>query len=312
MKIIKRTIYPRLKWSVLVIIFGMVMLMDGFVFEAAGTTPPPPPCAPCRYGDGCSQNSCGNCGACLQCNTTTNECTVPKIDPNTETCCQYENGCSVCNWSQCNACEYDGSCAYFCDPNKCETCDGAGHCVVCGGDPNTCETCIDGICKVCGGNPNQKCCNGSCCDKVWTKKTNTSINESCPSAAHCSEPGYGCDGKIVKQQQSYDSCLNVGVGQAGEHCDCHQSLQVVGYKYTCQEDWDWSLMASCALEAALCALHCVGAHADPALCAECLAGLELDCCGGDTCHICDFLESCDPLYPEEIKDQVFTDFGDCG
>ena len=120
----------------------------------------------------------------------------------------------------------------------------------------------------------------------------------------------GCDGTIVTQQQSYDSCLNVGVG-SGEHCECNEEEQVVGKKYTCQEDWDWSMMASCAFEAVLCFFQCVGVYADPASCADCLGMLELDCCGGDTCHICDFLESCEPLYPEEIKDNVFTDFGDC-
>jgi hypothetical protein len=73
----------------------------------------------------------------------------------------------------------------------------------------------------------QKCCNGECCAKVWTKETHTAINESCPSVADCYEPGVGCDGTIVTQQQSYDSCLNVGVG-LGEHCECNDGMQVVG------------------------------------------------------------------------------------
>ena len=120
----------------------------------------------------------------------------------------------------------------------------------------------------------------------------------------------GCDGTKITVSDSYESCLNVGVGE-GEHCECNDEMQVVGYDYTCQEDWDWSMMASCAFEAVLCFFQCVGAYADPASCADCLAGLELDCCGGDTCHICDFLESCDPLYPEDIKKPVFINFGDC-
>ena len=196
----------------------------------------------------------------------------------------------VCNSDNCEWC-VDGECVSLCDPDNC-------------------ETCVDGECKVCGGNPNQKCCNGSCCDKVWTTETHTAINESCPSVADCYEPGVGCDGTKVTVSQSYESCLNVGVG-LGEHCECNEEEQVVGYNYTCQEDWDWSMMVSCAFEAALCAIQCVGAYADPASCSDCLGTLELDCCGGDTCHICDFLESCEPTNAKEIKDNVFTDFGGC-
>jgi len=167
---------------------------------------------------------------------------------------------------------------------------------------------VDGSCKVCDGDPNKSCCEGSCCDKVWTKETHTAIDESCPTVADCAE--LGCDGIKVTDQQSYDSCLNVGVGE-GEHCECNEEEQVVGKKYTCEEDWDWSMMATCAFEAAICFFQCVGAYADPASCSDCLGMLQLECCGGDTCHICDFLESCDPLYPEDIKKPVFINFGNC-
>jgi len=118
----------------------------------------------------------------------------------------------------------------------------------------------------------------------------------------------GCDGVEVTVRPSYDSCLNVGVG-TGEHCECNETLQVVGYDYTCEEDWDWTRLLSCAAQCVCCAFECLVAPVDPAACANCIAGLEMDCCDSNPCHICDFLESCDPSYPEEIKKYKFTDFG---
>jgi hypothetical protein len=119
-----------------------------------------------------------------------------------------------------------------------------------------------------------------------------------------------CDGIRVTDQPSYDSCLNVGVGP-GEHCECNEEEQRVGWQYSCLEDWDWSLMLECGAECVCCAITCLGSAADPASCSDCLMNLQLDCCGGETCHMCDFLESCDPTNPQEIRENVFINFGDC-
>jgi hypothetical protein len=86
-------------------------------------------------------------------------------------------------------------------------------------------------------------------------------------------------------------------------------MQVVGYRYTCVEDWDWGRMAWCLARGAWCVAECY-LFQDPAGCANCLAGTS-DCCDSIPCRLCDFLMSCDPYYPEEIKSEVFTDFGGC-
>ena len=271
----------------------------------------------------CCDPECGDCEECVdeECVDCPDNCCGGSCC--SDDCCGDSCGCDneCCNDVCCGA--GDNCCAGSCCANECcnDVCCGTGESccddLTCY-DPSTDKCCSDGLgntCPVdktcCEGDcctSTQKCCDGSCCDKVWTKETVNAINESCPSAADCYEPGVGCDGIRVTVSQSYDSCLNVGVGE-GEHCECNEEIQVVGYKYTCQEDWDWSMMSSCAFEAALCFLQCVGLFADPASCSDCLGMLELDCCGGSPCHICDFLESCDPTNAQEVREQVFTSFG---
>jgi len=109
-------------------------------------------------------------------------------------------------------------------------------------------------------------------------------------------------------RQSYEKCLNVGVGQ-GEHCQCNETLQVVGYTYACNENWDVDKLLWCALRGVWCVEVCIFTMS-PSSCANCLAGASNDCCDGP-CEVCDFVEEC---YPNdealtELQDLVFTGFG---
>jgi len=184
-----------------------------------------------------------------------------------------------------------------------------GHCVwVCSAGQNCCggsccsNICCNGVCCAAG----QNCCNGSCCDKVWTKETVAGIAETCGSCN--SSTGY-CAGMII-DRQGYEKCLNVGVGQGGEHCQCNETMQVVGHIYLCTENWDVSKLLWCAFKCVCCAIQCFGPYADPASCSECLCSTQADCCG-DECEVCDFVEECypNPDALNEIQDLVFTGFG---
>ena len=204
-------------------------------------------------------------------------------------------------WPKCPPCNYwFGECIYYCEPDWCEHCVG-GECKSrC--NPNLCEHCVDGSCQVCGGDPNQVCCDAWCCYKVWTKETTTAFDQSCPA---CSNYYWGCVGSS-RIQPSYEYCLNVGVGQ-GEHCECHESYQTVGYIYSCKANWDVAKLLWCAAQGAWCVVECAVSGFDPSTCANCLAGID---CGGGFMEICDFVESCDPYDPSEVHDRVFTGF-DC-
>jgi hypothetical protein len=229
------------------------------------------------------------------------------------TVCSNELGCcyGVCYDYAAKYCCNDGPPGghrfYLIDIDK-QCCNGSSC------DPANCETCIDGECKVCGGDPtktccngsccntNQKCCDGSCCNKDWTKETVAERADTCGSCN--SSTGY-CANMIINSQ-SYEKCKNVG-GGGGEHCQCNETMQVVGYIYLCNENWDISKMAWCLAQGAWCAAECY-LFRDPAGCANCLAGI--DCCGGP-CEVCDFVEECYPFEDalNEIQDLVFTGFG---
>lgn len=246
-----------------------------------------------------------------------------------------ENMC-VCDYDNCYDCDFyvTHDCYERCESENCEGCDGAGHCIFCEDElfmqccdgecyDNLLQGCCNGqvydlITQCCVGgtvqprcglqccSSDEKCCDGSCCNKVWTKQTIGSSIEPCSDCEYI--PGqHMCDGTTT-ELESYEKCLNVGVGQGGEHCDCHQSMQVVGYTYQCMIHYDVGKMAWCLLQGTWCAAECYFLR-DPVGCANCLAGV--DCCGGP-CEQCDFVLECkkDPFsYGVEVKRLVFLSFG---
>jgi hypothetical protein len=113
---------------------------------------------------------------------------------------------------------------------------------------------------------------------------------------------------MIINRESYDKCLNVGDG-GGDHSQCNEYLDTVGYIYLCTENWDLSLLVQCAIKAGLCVPSCLGAYWEPASCADCLVNTQADCCG-DECEVCDFVEECYPTVLNEIQDLVFWNF-DC-
>jgi len=263
-------------------IFMACLLLSCFAVPVltACCPPPRPPCRRCE--DGVWVWKCGAGQTCCSGSCCSGSCCDNKTcyDPDTKRCCHYGTG-------------------QTCDKNK-QCCD--GDCC----DPDKCESCVDGECKVCGGDPNYFCCDGSCCDKVWTKETINSDTEPCSDCEYSlGEPM--CDGTTT-EMGSYEKCLNVGVGQ-GEHCQCNQEWQVVGYKYPCQINWDVSKLVWCAAQCVCCAVECALSGFDPATCGNCLAGV--DCCGGP-CGICDFVETCEknPFIQFEQEKYVFSSF-DC-
>jgi len=229
-------------------------------------------------------------------------------NPDTESCCHYykgygsqlcANGKTCCGSSKCCdlVCEtcVAGSCVSLCS--------GGGDC--CNGtccDAAECKTCVGGECKVCGGDTNKTCCEGNCCDKVWTKET---INSSIEPCSDC-QYNFGeplCDGTTT-ELESYERCLNVGIGQ-GEHCECTNTWQSVGYTYNCQIHYDVGKMGWCLLQGAWCAAECY-LFMDPVGCANCLAGIEeCDLLG------CDFVERCEknPYSYVTTEKAVFSSFG---
>ncbi len=330
----------------------MVLFLSVITNDAFGSGPGCSPCDSYDfdgYTGGWRCMGCiADCGTCYSCDTSNpnNPSCKKKFDSRTQSsCCDCR---SICNGNDCKSCVSDGSgtCQSSCDPNKCQTCDGNGGCPVCGGDANKaccngsccdlkkCETCVDGSCKVCGGDPNsyccgdghccpngqtccgskgccdpatQKCCNGSCCDKVWIKKTIPAIVQSCPPCVGNS----GCAGHNIIMAIDYYECSNVGVG-SGEHCQCNFHTQPIGYVYACINNFDVSKMLKCLAKGAWCAAICaVTIEDNPSECANCLAENSEGCCDG-TCHLCDFIESCDPDTEEDmvpIVGDVFTGFG---
>ena len=305
--------------------FFLICLLLLFSFTKPVIACPCPDCPPCYESTGppdcecvCNEECCENsdCGDpyCYNCNDNCGcECwyEVISVTPNKDCACV---NCDVTFsveldppdwWWYCECVEWSGGCTPATQDGGCwfttrwDT-PGTKTVTACVCDGASCDSNQVTICDP----VTQVCCDGSCCDKVWTKETHTAINESCPSVADCKEEG--CDGVEVTVRPSYDSCLNVGVG-TGEHCECNETLQVVGYDYTCEENWDWSRMTWCLAQGVWCVAECF-LFMDPAGCANCLAGIE-DCCDSSPCSFCDFLESCDPSYPEEIKKNKFTDFG---
>jgi hypothetical protein len=268
------------------------------------------------------------CPSCYTCTPTGCECQA-QCGCGGRTCsgCCVCSGCSCVPGSSCPACKSCVGCSCECTSECCEDSDcgppGCWNCVSCGCeyqcDPDKCETCVDGSCQVCGGDPNkfccdgsccdpvtQVCCDGSCCDKVWTKETIDSSIEPCSSCEYSiGEPM--CDGTTT-ELESYEKCLNVGVGQ-GEHCECTNTWQPVGFIYNCTINWDVDKMAWCLLQGAWCVAECY-LFRDPAGCANCLMEFSIDCCPGG-CEICDFVEKCEknPYSYVEEEELVFSSFG---
>ena len=263
----------------------------------------------CCDGTPCDTECCGD-----ECCSSSEKCCS---DTDNDYCCGQDETC--CDGSCCNSATElccDGTCCdsateYCCDGTCCqldeECCDGT----CC--DPDICEECVGGQCPVCGGRPGEVCCNGTCCDtdqvccegtccdKVWTKETIDSDIEPCSDCDN--DSCYGTSTEI----ESYEKCLNVGVG-SGEHCECTNTWQPVGYRYNCMINWDVTKMLWCAAQGAWCVVECAISGFDPATCANCLAGI--DCCGGP-CERCDFVEECekDPFAYIEVEKLVFSSFG---
>lgn len=276
----------------------------------------------------CEQENCEECidGECRVCgnreyeaccggqcyNINTHGCcddkTVYDLDGNE--CCHAGNG-KVCNhwldlfccggdcWNwKTQECCWDAGYGYVIDKGK----------ICCNGqscDPCECESCVDDVCVVCGDNSNQKCCEGSCCDKVWTKRQVSATVSPCSSC----ESVFGqplCYGTTT-ELESYWTCDNVGVG-LGEHCECTNTWQTVGRNYLCIINWDVSKMFWCAAHTGWCAFECAVSGFDPAACGNCLAGI--DCCGGP-CGICDFVKECkkNPYSYLEERKLAFSSFG---
>ncbi len=255
------------------------LLLSGFTMSAIAC--PSPDCGDCCHwvstgpgpSDGyCDLNLAVECGDC-------------------------QGGC----YNPCNNC-VSCSCVWDCTPTQfcCnDTCCNAGQ-NCCGGSCCS-NTCCNGICCSAG----QACCNGSCCDKVWTKETIDSYIEPCSSCDNDATPI--CDG-TTKELGSYDTCLNVGVGQ-GEHCECTMALLPVGYIYNCKINWDVTKLLWCAAQGIECAIECAGSGFDAYTCAQCLVGI--DDCGTGFMEFCDFVEECEknPFTGLEWKEGVFSSFG---
>jgi hypothetical protein len=159
-------------------------------------------------GGCCKANLCQECvgGICFECggrpyehccngqcyNETTQECCNNQIiekatyqccfDTATQYKCKKEETCCYGNCCDPNQCMYCGEdifrhiCKSSCDPQKCQTCDGAGHC------------------KVCDDDPNKKCCNGTC-KEICKQTDNDSLcssdkNTSCPVCLPYTPPDF--------------------------------------------------------------------------------------------------------------------------
>lgn len=121
-----------------------------------------------------------------------------------------------------------------------------------------------------------------------------------------------CPGNQV-EKDGKDVCAPVGTGVSGR-CKCIEKTIVVQRRYDCVGDWDLELMAECALEGGICLVLCY-LFPEPASCADCLAGVDLECCGGDGCTPCDFRDCYKDVKTEvEVEGSVFDYFeGDsCG
>jgi hypothetical protein len=253
----------------------VVMSLFCAMAMATMTCPPAPKCYHYKTDwPGCDLG--WNCGSAQKC--CDGDCRS-----NCGECCGKYCGCNSANCETC----VDGQCVSKCDPAKCETCDGHGNCIVCGGDTN------------------KTCCNGSCCDKVWKSRSIESITEHC-SFSDCGAGG--CTGTAT-QTSEYQVCEYASDG-TGTACTCTEELRVVGYVYTCETNWDCERILWCAGRGSWCAAVCIVSCPVGAVsaCANCLAGASTDCCYGG-CDLCDFVESCDESYPVEVRSVVLTYIG---
>jgi hypothetical protein len=85
-------------------------------------------------------------------------------------------------------------CQSRCDPNKCETCDGNGNCIVCNDDPNkTCCISADGSMANCC-DANEICCDGVCHDPATEGDWKLVPTDSLPIPCYGLLPCDGADG----------------------------------------------------------------------------------------------------------------------
>jgi len=316
---------------------GLLVLLCCFVMPLWATEPPCPDCesrdpngncvSDCNGSEVCCGGSCLDCGSgdCCGNSCCANICCDNVCCDSGEMCCGGSVCCdsnSCCGDTCCNATQY--CCG---DPLWNEVCCNANEICCSGLDPNfdpfyycaseccydsdcdtlNCEECVDGSCEY-ACTSNQCCDNGTCKDKVWTKETIAGSTTPCPA---CDGIIFACDGAYTVIN-NYEKCVNVGVG-GGVHSECDETSQVVGYSYDCVENFDVSLILSCAAQCACCVLDCRTVLVDPAPCANCLTGAVLDCCGGGDCGYCDFVDECEP-YPDIIypmTTMAFSSFGGC-
>jgi hypothetical protein len=282
-----------------------VCLLTLWTFSPAAlaccTQPPPGNCYYCyngvwvRYGDCWS-----GCPACESCPSCWCEC-------NAECGCEGRT-CPTCESCVNCSCQCIAECCQdsHCGPPGCWDCIGCECQFACATGQNCCggsccsNACCNGVC--CGAG--QICCNDTCCNKVWTTATVSGSIESCPG---CQGILGSCPGTTT-EINDYLVCAPAEGGQGG-HCGCNTTMQVVGHIYPCMRNWDIEKMLWCAGRGLWCTAVCI-VTMDPAKCANCLAGAGTDCCGGDGCEVCDFIEACekDNSTSEPVIELVFSGF----
>lgn len=245
----------------------LMLLISSFVKTPTAYSSFCPPCPPCYSQRGSWPNCrCGwDCGSGYCCNGF--------CCPSGTLCCKY-------------------SC---CDPNQCETCDGQGNCLPCGGDPS--KTCCD------------KQCSSSC-----YKIINVPASVEPPSCPDCAHFFSGCGDATQTVINGYGEWETAGPEECG-FTKNPTKTDIVGYIFPCEEDWDCGQIIRCVAEGTICAELCANACKSKlaaAACAACLVIAALDCAsdGGVCVFVTDCLPSQEGAIP--ITREVIDLEGDFG
>jgi hypothetical protein len=211
-----------------------------------------------------------DCGLCYDCNmlTTPPSC-HETYDQRAQDCCpdSATGKCkSICDWkTACTPCDSNGSgnCKFFCDPHQCQTCDGNGNCLVCGGDPN--RACCNGTCY---DTTTQGCCGGT----IYNKTTQKCCEDISPSYI-CDINVECCNGSCCDSNQA--CCNGECYDKKTQRC-CHN--QAFDEYFICDAN-------------KTCCSNMLGGNSccDPELCESCVGGWVggvCQVCGGDDTKKC--------------------------
>jgi hypothetical protein len=132
-----------------------------------------------------------------------------------------------------------------------------------------------------------------------------------PECPDCEAPGSSCPAGVTRIYSQYRVCRPADAGQDGKENCYVRTNQPVGNVYSCETNWDGSVIAGCVVATALCGVVCAIPGVNAAGCVSCFIGVGGAC--GTLALTCGFVEDCeaDTDTELEIRKSIYSMIAGC-